>query len=109
MTVPPEQHDDALEFDPIFAGELVDITSYRRLDQTSLRRDQFYGRVVSADAAGGIKLELGGKNEGDVKWLPPQTDVFEPVAPGFYELHDDQDTMDNPDHLAMWNVYMPDT
>lgn len=117
MTVPPELHDeggdDGQEFDPAFARELigklvlVGITYYRRLDRTFLRCDQFHGRVTIAEA-GGIKIELEGKNTGTFKWLPPQTDVFEPAAPGFYELHDAQDTVDNPDYIAMWNVYLPD-
>ncbi len=44
----------------MFAGKwagklvLVGVTYYRRLDRTFLRREQFYGRVMSPDAVAGI-------------------------------------------------------
>jgi len=111
---PPAQHDDDPAFDPVFAGQLVGkyvlvgLTYYRRDDSKVLRREQFHGRVMIADATDGIKIELGGKNTGTVKWLPPQTDVFQIASPGRYDLHDLQESVHDPDFLAMWDIHVPD-
>jgi hypothetical protein len=92
MTHPPQDPFDTsppvdVDFARTLPGKLVliGITVEDRHGQF-LRQEQFHGTVVSADPEAGIELALRGRHDGETKWLPPATHLFEPAPPGTYTL-----------------------
>jgi hypothetical protein len=108
-----ESSDDPLTFDEKFASALVGkyvligLTVHDARGDLS-RREQFHGIVVSADCKAGIAVALRGAREGETKWLPPATDVFEAARPGTYALSTTGEKVVDPDFTAMWLVNQTD-
>lgn len=100
-------------FDHAFARELigkyvlVGITVQDKRGEFK-RREQFHGRVVSADERSGIVLSLLGLRAGEIKTLPPMTEVFEPARRGTYSLKDSDEDVVDPDFLCTWKLTQPD-
>jgi hypothetical protein len=105
--------DDDLEFDAEFAQRLIGkhvligVTVQNRRGEFT-RQEQFHGTVLSADATAGITMRLKGAREGEEKWLPPATNVFEPAEPGVYKLRSTGEDVVNPDFTASWLLTQPD-
>jgi hypothetical protein len=108
-----ESSDNDLSFDEEFARTLVG--KYVLIGLTVLdtqgnlrRREQLHGTIVSADCRAGIAVVLRGPREGETKWLPPATNVFEPAKPGTYTLKTTGENVVDPDFTATWLVNQPD-
>ena len=78
----------------------------RRGEEISLQ--QFYGTVASADEKRGISLILAGRDAGQTKWLPPDTDSFHAASKGEYRLRSSGEVVVDPDYTATWTVVVPD-
>jgi hypothetical protein len=108
-----ESSDKDLSFDEEFAGTLVGRYVLIGLTvhdvQGNLRRhEQLHGTVLSADCKAGIAVLLRGAREGETKWLPPVTSVFESAKPGTYTLNTTGEDVVDPDFIATWLVSQPD-
>jgi hypothetical protein len=105
---PPPDHWDE-EMAAGLVGKLVLVgLSHVAKDDTLLRREQFYGCVVSADRSDGIVLELEGGRAGETYALPPQTSALSRARPGEYRLSSTGETVVDPDFTAAWTVTPPD-
>jgi hypothetical protein len=108
-----ESSDGALTFNEEFARTLVGkyvligLTIYDARGKFR-RLEQFHGTVASADCKAGITIVLRGSREGEVKRLPPATDIFEPATPGTYTLKSTGETVVDPDFTATWLVNQTD-
>jgi len=113
MEHPPSFDDGRPEFDLAFAQSLigkyvlVGVTVEDRRGQLK-RHEQFHGTVISADAHAGIKLVLCGEREGETKWLPPATHVFDSAQKGTYTLRATGERVIDPDFTAQWVLVQPD-
>jgi len=114
MLHPPSFDDGRPPFDNAFARSLlgkcvlVGMTIEDKRGNTK-RHDQFYGLVAAAEADTGIQLQLQGSRQGEVKWLPPATHVFQPAVLGIYRLRSTGEEVVNPDFTATWIVVQPET
>lgn len=108
-----EIDDDDLQFDAEFARQLIGkhvligVTVQDRRGKFT-RQEQFHGTVLSADEIAGIKVMLRGAREGEEKWLPPATNVFERAEPGVYKLRSTGEEVVDPDFTATWLLRQPD-
>jgi hypothetical protein len=113
METPPSSDDGRPEFDPEFATALVGkyvlvgVTVEDRRGETK-RHEQFHGKGIEADPGRGIKLVLCGTREGERKWLPPATHVFEEAPRGTYTLRATGEKVIDPDYTAQWVLVQPD-
>ena len=113
MRQPTHFEDGRPSFDQEFAQELigkyvlVGITIQDKRGQFK-RREQFHGMVVSANERTGIVLSLLGKREGELKTLPPMTEVFTPARRGTYSLKDSDENVVDPDFTCSWTLTQPD-
>lgn len=109
----PSSDDDRPSFDTAFAAELVGkyvligITVESKSGEFK-RQEQFHGMVEIADPDRGIKIALRGVREGQDKWLPPATHVFEVAAKGVYTLHETGESVEDPDFIVTWLLQQPD-
>src|SRR5262249_35634473 len=101
---PPWDEDAAL--DMIGAMVLVGMTRVSH-EGRLIRREQFYGRVVSANEQDGICLKLEGQRDGEYYWMPPTTEPYERARPGTYELATTGETVKDPDYLSTWTLTEP--
>jgi hypothetical protein len=113
MQHPAHFDDGRPSFDQVFARELigkyvlVGITVQDKRGKFK-RREQFHGRVVSANEQSGIVLSLLGMRAGEFKTLPPMTEVFESAPSGTYSLKDTGEEVVDPDFMCTWMLTQPD-
>ncbi len=113
MHHPAHFEDGRPSFDRAFAQELigkyvlVGITVQDKRGEFK-RREQFHGRVVSAEEESGIVLSLLGVRAGELKTLPPMTEVYEPAPRGTYSLKDTSEEVVDPDFTCTWTLTQPD-
>lgn len=113
MQHPAHFDDGRPPFDHAFARELigkyvlVGITVQDKRGEFK-RREQFHGRVVSANEQSGIVLSLLGKRSGELKTLPPVTEAFRPARPGTYSLKDSDEEVVDPHFTSTWTLTQPD-
>lgn len=113
MQHPAHFEDGRPPFDHAFARELigkhvlVGITIQDKRGEFK-RREQFHGTVLSAQEQSGIVLSLLGARAGELKTLPPMTEVYEPAPRGTYALKDTSEEIVDPDYTCMWTVTQPD-
>ena len=62
--------------------------------------DVFTGLVTRADEEEGIEIEIFQPTPGETVVLAPVLEAFQPAEPGFYELEDDNLTIEDPDWLV---------
>jgi hypothetical protein len=70
---------------------------------------QMHGRITIADAERGICVALEGKRAGEIYWLPPQIESFEPAKPGEYRLRSTGELIVDPDYTSSWTITKPQT
>jgi hypothetical protein len=108
----------AFELEPSFDQELAN--SYRGkyilvgvtyLDPSGnvSSQVQVHGVIESASARDGIQIALRGVCEGQLWTMPPALDAIHPATRGRYTLRTTGETVDDPDLLATWDVYPPDS
>ncbi|WP_020180938.1 hypothetical protein [Methylopila sp. M107] len=76
-------------------------------DASGDRREQYHGRIVSADPAKGIEIACEGFYKGETFVLPPSTDSLGTAQPGEYRLRATGETVINPDVLSTWRIEAP--
>ncbi len=101
------------EFDEIMAKDLIGEVilvgiTYLNSDGELESQRQFSGSVLSASLEGGIKLKLGGQNDGSDYNLPPDTSCIWAADSGVYTLSERQETLKDPDYLCTWEVHQND-
>jgi len=101
---PPDQWDDDIARELIGKTVLVGLTHSNR-DGEVVRREQFFGTVISADRKRGIALELDGSRVGEDYVLPPATDVFQRARMGEYRLSSSGETVSDPAFLVTYTIY----
>lgn len=65
---------------------------------------QFHGYVEEV-AADGVALRR--TDSGEVEWLPPLPDAYEPADPGLYTLHPGGEQVQSPEFRCKWLVHAP--
>ena len=68
---------------------------------------QYFGKVVSASAKGGVEIACEGSALGELRRLPPDTRAYQPADPGEYRLRSTGEVVVNPDFLSTWTIYKP--
>lgn len=101
------EHDEGFASELVGKRILVGVTVEGKRGEFK-RHEQFYGKVVSADARVGIKLSLLGARSGESKTLPPATHVFEPAPKGVYTLRSTGERVVDPDFTCTWLLVQPD-
>ena len=86
---------------------LVGITYIAPDGETVESQSQYFGRVVSTSAKGGVEIACGGSALGELRLLPPDTIAYQPADPGEYRLRSTGDVVLNPDFLSTWTIYKP--
>ena len=98
------------EWDPAFADGLIGavvLVGITRHLPSGPEAEQFYGTVETVDPTKGITLELMGSRAGDRFRFPPDLSVFSEADPGSYRLRASGETVDDPDYLAVWEIFPP--
>ena len=103
---------DPPRWDQVFADVLlgkrviVGLTYVNDADEVT-RLVQMHGVVGLADSASGVRLDLQGVKAGEIYWLPPQVDNFEPAKPGVYRLRETGEEVVDPDFISTWTIQAP--
>ena len=110
---PPSFDDGRPPFDHSLAqalvGKLVLVgVTYENRRGETIRHEQMFGRVVSADAHSGITLELEGTRKGEQKRFPPTTEVYQEAPKGEYRLKSTGEIVIDPDYTATWTTVQTD-
>ena len=98
-----ESVDGDREWDAEFAADLLGCTllaglSFVEHDGTLIRREQHFGRVVSADPGAGIVIR---ESDGTLYTIAPVLDAIEAGEPGLYQLSDSDAVVENPDFVML--------
>ena len=100
--------EDRPEWDAAFAdrlsGALV-LVGITRHEPAGPETDQFFGTVEAADPRKGVTLLLMGSRSGERFRFPPDLRVFSEANPGSYRLRASGETVEDPDYLAVWEIY----
>jgi hypothetical protein len=72
-----------------------------------LRREQCYGRIVSADRSKGLVIALEGSEAGKTYRLPPDLRSVQRAPRGQYRLRSTGEVVTDPDFVAKWIVQRP--
>ena len=86
---------------------LAGVTQLAADGKTVKWQAQYYGRIVSADQAEGIKIECEGRWAGKTMVLPPILRAFSYAKPGEYRLRSTGETVENPDLTTTWSITEP--
>ena len=101
----PRETAETPAWDSARALDLVGTTAivtlrYVDTEGDDIGTDTFTALVVAADEEAGIELEVFQPSPGEKVVLAPLLDAFRPAEPGFYEIEDDQLTIEDPDWLV---------
>jgi hypothetical protein len=86
---------------------LVGITRKDARDNV-LELEQLHGRIISADPARGLSLQLEGSRAGTTYQLPPDLRSLKPAPRGDYRLRSTGEVIHDPDFLATWVIVQTD-
>lgn len=67
-------------------------------------RVEFHGHIEAIQPDG---LALRRADTGEVQWLPPVPEEYEPAPPGHYTMRPGGDVVVDPDYLCAWVVNRP--
>jgi hypothetical protein len=68
------------------------------------KQKEIHGVIKTADPIKGFCVQLKGKKDGEVYWLPPDLRPFKDAKPGEYRLRNTGEIIINPDLLSDWVV-----
>jgi hypothetical protein len=82
------------------------LIGFTRLDHDDelIERAEKFGRIVSVDPDGGIKVDVG---EPELFTLPPKPENFHDARPGVYRLRSTGETVEDPDLTTVWTIKEP--
>ena len=101
---PRELFDDDLAHQLVGKSLLIGVIHVDHAGR-ELRRSQIFGRVVVADRLRGICVLQD--QDGEEKWLPPDTRGIKLARPGEYRNRATGELVVNPDFLASWTFTEP--
>jgi hypothetical protein len=73
-------------------------------DDELIEETEKFGRIVSVDPHGGIKVDVG---ERELFTLPPNLEDFNDARPGVYRLRSTGATVEDPDLTTIWTIKEP--
>lgn len=83
---------------------LVGVTHLTFDGQTVTSRNEYHGRLATAEPGIGFSIQCEGKRAGTTFRLPPDLRVFHVAGPGEYALRSTGEVVKNPDLLVTWSI-----
>jgi hypothetical protein len=91
-----------------YVGKYVLIgVTYVDISGNVLEQQQMHGRITSADAQDGLRIELKGQRLGETFSLPPDLRPFQRSRPGEYRLRATGEVVPDPDLVCRWTITRP--
>ena len=80
---------------------LVGLTYYDEQGEV-LEQTQFHGEILEAHESNGVRIH--DQRAQSERTMPPRLDAIFPAPPGTYREYSTQESVENPDFIAMWHI-----